>query len=149
MLKSLGQVAVFMICAQTLLYLRAKESYEKYIKLIVSMMLLILLVNTLNSGNHGNGVSDIVRLVEGYEIKMQDIISQIQPKEQDVEIVLEQFINEAKEQVSNNVKQDEFKGEYIGNENEAMETQDIVIEMVEVGDTYGDTESSNEEISFD
>ena len=44
LLEKIGQMAVFLICAQTLMHFRPKDSYEKYIKLLVSMMLLILLV---------------------------------------------------------------------------------------------------------
>ena len=42
LLTKIGQLAVFLICAQTLVHFRPKGSYEKYIKLLVSMMLLIL-----------------------------------------------------------------------------------------------------------
>ena len=46
-LEKIGQIAIFMICAQTLMHFRAKEAYEKYLKLLVSMMLLLLLAEPL------------------------------------------------------------------------------------------------------
>ena len=40
----IGQVGIFLICAQTLIHFRPRESYEKYLKLLLSVMLLIQLL---------------------------------------------------------------------------------------------------------
>lgn len=39
-----GQAGIFLICAQTIVHFRPKESYEKYLKLLLSVMLLIQLL---------------------------------------------------------------------------------------------------------
>ncbi len=71
MLKELGQIAVFIICAQTLLHFRAKESYEKYIKLLISMMVLLLLLKPFFSGGNEKGEDFVAELVAGYEQKVR------------------------------------------------------------------------------
>lgn len=43
----IGQVGIFLICAQTLVHFRPRESYEKYLKLLLSVMLLIQLLQPL------------------------------------------------------------------------------------------------------
>lgn len=43
----IGQVGIFLICAQTLIHFRPRESYEKYLKLLLSVMLLIQLLQPL------------------------------------------------------------------------------------------------------
>ena len=43
----IGQVGIFLICAQTLIHFRPRESYEKYLKLLLSVMLLIQLFQPL------------------------------------------------------------------------------------------------------
>ena len=43
----IGQVGIFLICAQTLIHFRPRESYEKYLKLLLSVMLLIQLLRPL------------------------------------------------------------------------------------------------------
>lgn len=42
--KIVGQAGIFLICAQTIVHFRPKESYEKYLKLLLSVMLLIQLL---------------------------------------------------------------------------------------------------------
>lgn len=43
----IGQVGIFLICAQTLVHFRPRESYEKYLKFLLSVMLLIQLLQPL------------------------------------------------------------------------------------------------------
>lgn len=42
--RVVGQAGIFLICAQTIVHFRPKESYEKYLKLLLSVMLLIQLL---------------------------------------------------------------------------------------------------------
>ena len=147
MLKSLGQIAIFIICAQTLLYLRAKESYEKYMKLIVSMMLLLLLIQSLHGSLYRNGLSDIVQIVADYEKRMQDIVVQIQPAEQDMKRVSEYYVDEAKEQTVQNqetVGTVEAPPQGTGGTSGVM--NDIVVEPIKIGGEDGRTESVVEEV---
>ncbi len=74
LLEKIGQLAIFLICAQTLLHFRAKESYEKYIKLLVSMMLLILLMEPVMELLGKGGKSDFLESVQVYESELMDIL---------------------------------------------------------------------------
>ena len=70
MLKELGQIAVFIICAQTLLHFRAKESYEKYIKLLISMMVLLFLLKPFFGGICEVEDELVTKLVTEYEQRL-------------------------------------------------------------------------------
>lgn len=134
MLRTLGQIAAFMICAQTVLYLRANESYDKYIKLIASMILLLLLLNIFGWGNYKNDEPNIGLVMEKYEFKMQEILSQIQPKEQDMEMVLQQLAYEAKEKSDQENTAGILAEETSQNVREAQKSEiDILIEPITVG----------------
>ena len=66
MLKEIGQVASFLVCAGMLLHFRAKESYEKYIRLIISMMLLLLLVQPFFGIMAGGKSDNLLWLIKSY-----------------------------------------------------------------------------------
>ena len=42
--RVIGQAGIFLICAQTVVHFRPKESYDKYLKLLLSVMLLLQLL---------------------------------------------------------------------------------------------------------
>ena len=54
--RIVGQAGIFLICAQTIVHFRPKESYEKYLKLLLSVMLLIQLLQPVLTlfGRDGN-----------------------------------------------------------------------------------------------
>ncbi len=74
MLEKIGQLAVFLICAQTLVHFRAKESYEKYMKLLVSMMLLILLVEPIMNLFSERTCGTFLEQVRWYEQQLREIV---------------------------------------------------------------------------
>lgn len=53
----IGQVGIFLICAQTLIHFRPGESYEKYFKLLLSIMLLIQLLQPLLTVLGGDNIA--------------------------------------------------------------------------------------------
>lgn len=93
MLKEIGRVAVFIICAQTLLHFRAKESYEKYIKLLISMMVLLLLLKPFFNGGYGKEEDLLEELVVGYErlLKKGTLLTL---EQEDVETVAMNMVND-------------------------------------------------------
>ena len=54
--RVIGQTGIFLICAQTVVHFRPKESYDKYLKLLVSVMLLLQLLQPV-LGAFGGGES--------------------------------------------------------------------------------------------
>ena len=89
LLEKIGQMAVFLICAQTLMHFRPKDSYEKYIKLLVSMMLLILLVEPVMDLFGKGNTGDFMEQVEIYEQSLQDILGSPQLEAAQIEGILE------------------------------------------------------------
>ena len=55
--RVIGQAGIFLICAQTVVHFRPKESYDKYLKLLLSVMLLLQLLQPVftafGSGDYG------------------------------------------------------------------------------------------------
>lgn len=111
MLTQIGQLAIFLICAQTLIHFRPRDSYEKYIKLLVSMMLLILLVepvmDLLGKGNRG----DFLERVHVYEQELQDILSSPQLETEQIEVILQNITQQKVEEGAVYVKEQEIKEE--------------------------------------
>jgi len=89
LLEKIGQMAVFLICAQTLMHFRPKDSYEKYIKLLVSMMLLILLVEPVMDLFGKGNTGDFMEQVEIYEQSLRDILGSPQLEAAQIEGILE------------------------------------------------------------
>ncbi len=89
LLEKIGQLAVFLICAQTIMHFRPKDSYEKYIKLLVSMMLLILLVEPVMDLFGKGNTGDFMEQVEAYEQSLQDILDAPQLEIAQIEGILE------------------------------------------------------------
>lgn len=159
LLTKIGQLAVFLICAQTLVHFRPKGSYEKYIKLLVSMMLLILLVeplmNLLGKGERG----DFMEQVRVYEQRLQEILETPQLKNDEIELLIENITRERVEEGTAYVqkqadsgqtesqgtkKQEDAYGNAAENADEQPEAIKVQVEIkeiqeVEVGTDYGKT----------
>ncbi len=124
LLTKIGQLAIFLICAQTLVHFRPKDSYEKYVKLLVSIMLLILLVepvmDLLGKGNKG----DFLERIHVYEQKLQEILISPQLETKEIEVILQ-----------NITKQKVEEGAVYVQEQEAVSEEQPVNSMSEEGVT--------------
>lgn len=99
LLEKIGQIAIFMICAQTLMHFRAKEAYEKYLKLLVSMMLLLLIAEPL-LGLLGKGTEvNIIERIQVYQQELQTIVENQELKQEDITEILSHMTTEAAGQV--------------------------------------------------
>lgn len=49
-LQGICRAGIFVICAQTLVHFRPRQSYEKYLKLLLSTMIIIQLLSLLDDG---------------------------------------------------------------------------------------------------
>ncbi len=129
LLKEIGQVAIFLICAQTLLHFRAKDSYEKYIRLLISMMLLLLLAEPfleLFSTKEGGGFMDKMAV---YEQRMEEVMGNGLLQEEEIEQILQGI---TQEKVVQGV-------EYVQGQQEGGEQQtQIMIEKIEIGGQDGE-----------
>lgn len=144
LLKKIGQVAIFLICAQTLLHFRAKDSYEKYIKLLINMMLLILLaeplLNLLSIGE-ATGVMD---KIQGYEKTLEAVLEKGLMDEEEMEDFLLDIMTQKVEQGMEYVQvqalqNQEMSQEIILEENEEnVQVTPVTVEKIKVGGKNGE-----------
>lgn len=66
----IGQLAIFMICAQAIIHFRAKPAYEKYLKLLFSVMILLQLFGPIGSLMGGKGGDTIDKSVRDFQEKI-------------------------------------------------------------------------------
>lgn len=99
LLEKTGQIAVFMICAQTLMHFRAKEAYEKYLKLLVSMMLLLLLAEPLMDMLGKGSNVDLLERIEVYQDELQTIVGNRELEQEQITEILSHMTTEAAGQV--------------------------------------------------
>lgn len=143
LLKEIGQVAIFLICAQTLLHFRANDSYEKYIKLLLSMMLMLLLAEPfLNLLSMENGMG-FMNKIQGYEQKLETIMGNGLLKEEEVEDFLINITTEKVEQGVEYVESMKVQSEELQETNadvnpEVEGQKQIIIETIEVGGKNGE-----------
>lgn len=99
LLSKIGQMAIFMICARTLLHFRAKESYEKYLKLLVSLMLLVLLVEPLMDVFGKGEEGEFLQRIQSYSYQLQDILGNEQLNNEEISEILSHMTMGVSEQV--------------------------------------------------
>lgn len=136
MLKEIGQVATFLICAGMLLHFRAKESYEKYIRLIISMMVLLLLVQPFWGMMTGGKNNNLMWLIKSYEAKMDTSLLAFQPDERDMEAVLKSLAGQAASQVQTEEQTKEAPTDSAATG--IVDVDEVRIEQIGIGEDYGD-----------
>lgn len=71
--RVIGQVGIFLICAQTVVHFRPKESYDKYLKLLLSVMLLLQLLQPVLNVLGGDGTWNAEEQVAGFTEELQTV----------------------------------------------------------------------------
>ncbi len=99
LLSKVAQIAIFMICARTLLHFRAKESYEKYLKLLVSLMLLVLLVEPLMETFGKGSEGEFLQRIQLYNFQLQDILKNEELNNEEISEILSHMTLGVSEQV--------------------------------------------------
>ena len=120
LLSKIGQIAIFMICAKTLLHFRAKESYEKYLKLLVSLMLLVLLVEPLMEVLGKGKEGEFLQRIRLYNYQLQDILENEQLNNEEISEILSHMTMGVSEQV------------------EAVENVEVEVEYGETSENRGE-----------
>lgn len=120
LLSKIGQIAIFMICAKTLLHFRAKESYEKYLKLLVSLMLLVLLVEPLMEAFGKGKEGEFLQRIRLYNYQLQDILENEQLNNEEISEILSHMTMGVSEQV------------------EAVENVEVEVEYGETSESRGE-----------
>lgn len=120
LLSKIGQIAIFMICAKTLLHFRAKESYEKYLKLLVSLMLLVLLIEPLMEAFGKGKEGEFLQRIRLYNYQLQDILENEQLSDEEISEILSHMTMGVSEQV------------------EAVENVEVEVEYGETSENRGE-----------
>lgn len=157
LLEKIGQLAVFLICAQTLVHFRAKESYEKYMKLLVSMMLLILLVEPIMHLFKKQDNGTFLEQVQWYEQQLQEIVTATGLENQEIQQRLQEITQRRVEEAAEaegvlhteteakTIERDE--GTYIQETHKGEKVQVAPVEVkkieeIEIGAGYGKSEEN-------
>ncbi len=120
LLSKIGQIAIFMLCARTLLHFRAKETYEKYLKLLVSLMLLVLLVEPLMETFGKGEEGDFLQRIQLYSYRLQDILENEQINNEEISQILSHMALGVSKQV------------------QTVENVEVKIDYGETAEDYGD-----------
>ena len=73
--RAIGQVGIFLICAQTVVHFRPKESYDKYLKLLLSVMLLLQLLQPVLTVLGGGDGWNAEEQVAGFTQELQTVLT--------------------------------------------------------------------------
>ena len=71
----IGQAGIFLICAQTVVHFRPKESYDKYLKLLLSVMLLLQLLQPVLTMFGGGDGWNAEEQVTGFMQELQTVLT--------------------------------------------------------------------------
>lgn len=73
--RVIGQAGIFLICAQTVVHFRPKESYDKYLKLLLSVMLLLQLLQPVLTMFGGGDGWNAEEQVTGFTQELQTVLT--------------------------------------------------------------------------
>ena len=73
--RVIGQAGIFLICAQTVVHFRPKESYDKYLKLLLSVMLLLQLLQPVLTMFGGGDGWNAEEQVTGFIQELQTVLT--------------------------------------------------------------------------
>lgn len=127
--KSICQIGIFMVCAQTITHFRPNSSYEKYMKLLVSGMVLIQILQPMGSLFHiGGGKSQkerVMQLQEQFDAGMADAMESISKSEQILENMtlreVQKALEQEKQQKTSGVAEEPGSGKETGQGKDAEE----------------------------
>lgn len=72
--RLIGQAGIFLICAQTVVHFRPKESYDKYLKLLLSVMLLLQLLQPVLTAFGGDSTWNAEEQVAAFTEELQTVL---------------------------------------------------------------------------
>lgn len=85
------RTGIFIICAQVLVHLRPKGSYEKYIKMLMSAMILMQLFLPVSAFFTGEGEGSLAARVAWFEEQLRQSMEQMEQNHAEGESILEQM----------------------------------------------------------
>lgn len=130
MLKTICRIGIFMICAQTIVHFRPKETYEKYLKLLVSVMVLIQLFLLVGNFLLGGGMEQALEKLETFRGRIEQEMEEAAREAAKTDELLERMTLEEirKQMEEQNAETGETPEETEGTPENTQETsEDVVI----------------------
>ena len=87
----IGEIAVFMICAQAVIHFRPKEAYGKYLRLLLSVIVLVQILSPVYElfwGLEGTRLTDNIRT---FQQEMEKNMEEAAERSADVDVQLEEM----------------------------------------------------------
>ena len=87
----IGEIAVFMICAQAVIHFRPKEAYGKYLRLLLSVIVLVQILSPVYElfwGQEGTRLTDNIRT---FQQEMEKNMEEAAERSADVDVQLEEM----------------------------------------------------------
>ncbi len=91
LMNTVCRTGIFIICAQVLVHLRPKGSYEKYLKMLMSAMILMQLFLPVSTLFTGEGERSLAARMEWFEEQLRQSMEQMEQNHAEGESVLEQM----------------------------------------------------------
>lgn len=91
LMNTICRTGIFIICAQVLVHLRPKGSYEKYLKMLVSAMILMQLFLPVSTFFTGEGERSLAARVAWFQKQLSQSMEQMEQKYSEGESILEQM----------------------------------------------------------
>lgn len=91
LLQTICRIGIFMICAQTIVHFRPRETYEKYLKLLVSVMILIQLFLPVGSFLLGGNIEQTLEGLEMFRTQLEQEMETAAREAEETNKLLEQM----------------------------------------------------------
>lgn len=91
LMNTICKTGIFIICAQVLVHLRPKGSYEKYLKMLMSAMILMQLFLPVSTFFTGEGEKSLAARVAWFEEQLTQSMEQMERNHAEGESILEQM----------------------------------------------------------
>jgi len=87
----IGEIGIFMICAQTILHFRPKESYGKYLRLLFSVMILIQIFQPVSELFFGGSGLELQKSINQFQERLDESMEQATKAAAGTELRLQQM----------------------------------------------------------
>lgn len=135
LMNSICKTGIFIICAQVLVHLRPKASYEKYLKMLMSAMILMQLFLPVSTFFTGEGEKSLAARVAWFEEELRQSMEQIEERHAQGESILEQMtLEELQSRIEIKTREQDMAGT---GQDAGDKTQDIVAVQIEPVEKIG------------
>lgn len=133
MLQTICGIGIFMICAQTIVHFRPKETYEKYLKLLVSVMVLIQLFLPVGSFLLGGGMEQALEKLGTFRNQMEQEMDEAARQAAETDEMLERMtLEEIRRRMEEQDGETAEEGEDTPENGEAAPEDVVIVGPIEI-----------------